>query len=302
MLAAALATTVTLGTGVSMFIAQAQNSQGNNSDQGTSQQNLPVGSSLEVRIENSGKVSVRGARITSLAGNVLQASVKWGSVNLNWTVVADQNTEIVRRFDEKSSFSEFSVGDLVSFNGMLDTSVASPFTVKARQIKDWSLMRDNNGFVGIVQSVNVGAQTFVLRTDQGRDITIHVNSLTKIVKDNNETTSFAMIAVNAKVTVKGMMNTATNTLEASQVKIHSASTLPTKTTLEGKIKSTSPFIITVKDKDYIVNVDSETSVLNTLWLRVPFANFRANDTIRVYGAVNSENTIQATVIRDVSIR
>ncbi len=81
-----------------------------------------------------------------------------------------------------------------------------------------------------------------------------------------------------------------------------------KSTVEGNVKSVSgagvptSFVLTVEGKDYTVRVASDTSVLNALWLHTSFSNIRVGDSVRVYGMINSDMTIDATVVRDTSIR
>ncbi|MBP7805219.1 MAG: hypothetical protein KA052_03320 [Candidatus Pacebacteria bacterium] len=82
-----------------------------------------------------------------------------------------------------------------------------------------------------------------------------------------------------------------------------------KTTVEGKVKSAplsanapTTLILTVDDRDYTVRIASDTSVLNSLWLRTAISNIRVGDKVRVYGMVNSDFTIDATVLRDTNLR
>lgn len=82
-----------------------------------------------------------------------------------------------------------------------------------------------------------------------------------------------------------------------------------KTTVEGKVKSAplaasapTSFVLTVGDRDYTVRVASDTSILNNFWLRVSLSGIRAGDNVRVYGMINSDFTIDATVVRDTNLR
>ncbi|KKT41327.1 MAG: hypothetical protein UW30_C0009G0007 [Candidatus Giovannonibacteria bacterium GW2011_GWA2_44_13b] len=114
------------------------------------------------------------------------------------------------------------------------------------------------------------------------------------------------IIVGAKVTASGLYNTESKVLEADGVKIHLATAI--KNTLEGKIKSitgTAPpttIIVISKGKDYTINVSVDTAILNVLWLASNLSTYHTGDGIRVYGTVNADLSVDATVIRDVSIR
>ena len=189
-----------------------------------------AGSTLEVHFLDNGKVLVRGAKVTdvSTSANIVHAVTSWGSVTLNWAVAVDNNTEMIRRFGGKSLLSEISVGDFLSFQGGLETTVAAPYTVHATVLKDWSI--------------------------QKRSIAV-------------------------------------------------------KTTIEGTIKSISgtgvptTLVLTAGNKDYTIKIDANTSLLNTLWLRATLdSGFHVGDKVRVYGAVNTDMTVDATVVRDTSSR
>ena len=264
-----------------------------------------VGSTLEIHVTDNGKVLVRGAKVTSVSGNTINASTTWGSAVFNWAVVTDSSTEWVRRFGGASAISEVSVGDFISFQGVLDTTIGSPITVKARVVKDWSIQKKHASFYGLIKSVDASAKTFVLTSEDKGDISVKISDTTKITKGNTVGT-FSDITVGSKVTASGLYNTESKVLEADSVKIH----LPTaiRTTLEGKIKSitgTTPpttIIVTSKNKDYTVNVSVDTSILSALWLTSNLNSYHVGDGIRVYGTVNADLTVDATVIRNVSIR
>ncbi len=181
-----------------------------------------LGSTLEVHINDNGKVLVRGAKVTSVSGSSFNAATVWGAASMSWSVSTTGETEFVH----SNGMSDIAVGDFVSFTGKMNTGIASPFSVNADIVKDWS----------------------------------------------------PKIPVNAKTTVEGT------------VKLISGTTVPTS------------FVLSVGDKNYTVRIASDTSVLNALWLRTSLTNIRVDDTIRVYGMVNADNTIDATVVRDTSIR
>ncbi|MDO8664304.1 MAG: hypothetical protein Q7K44_02020 [Candidatus Liptonbacteria bacterium] len=264
-----------------------------------------VGSTLEIHITDNGKTLIRGAKVTSVSGNTINASATWGSVVFNWAVVTDSSTEFIRRYGSASKISEISIGDFISFQGALDTTVGSPVTVKARIIKDWSIQKKHASFYGLVKSTDTSAKGFILTSEDKGDISVKVSDTAKITK-GNVAGVFADITVGAKVTASGLYNTESKILEADTVKIH----LPTaiRTTLEGKIKSitgTAPpttLVVTSKDKDYTVNVSVDTSVLNALWLASNLSAYHVGDGARVYGTVNADLTVDATVIRNVNIR
>ena len=81
-----------------------------------------------------------------------------------------------------------------------------------------------------------------------------------------------------------------------------------KMTLQGKLKSlagtTAPtsFVLTVGGTDYTVSVGIGTAILKANWLPASLADFEINDTVRVYGSVDSSaHTVDATVVRNVDL-
>lgn len=269
-----------------------------------------AGSTLEVHFFDDGNVLVRGAKVTGISGSVVNASNVWGSVTLNWAVKTDQTTNIVRRAGGNSSLSEISVGDIVSFQGMLDTGIVSPLTVNAKVLKDWSIQKIRAAFSGTVRSVSASTTSFMLTHESRGDVNVLVASSTVITKGSASAT-FGDIVVGARVSVRGLLNTVLNTLASDEVKIRIPEPSPKghiKTTLEGTLTSfastTAPtsFVLHAGSRDYTVRVDGSTSVLNSLWLRTPLSNFHVGDRVRVYGTVNADLTVDATVVRDTSIR
>lgn len=265
-----------------------------------------IGSTLEVHFLDNGKVLVRGAKVTGVNGTTVNAVTAWGSVVLNWAIMTDGNTEIIRRYGGKSVISEISVGDFVSFQGSLDTTVSASYTVHATVLKDWSIQKRSATFYGTVKTVNSSTgslMTFVLATEERGDQTIMVTSSTKIMKGIVPGV-FADIVVGAKITTRGLWDNVANTLQADEIKIHSPGVV--RTTIEGTIKSiagtTAPttMILTAGGKDYTVKIDANTSLLNTLWLRTTLETFHVGDKIRVYGAVNTDATVDATILRNTS--
>lgn len=263
-----------------------------------------IGSTLEVHIGDDGMALVRGAKVTGISGNTISATTSWGSVVLNWSVVTDSNTQFVRRFGGASSVSEISVNDFISFNGAVLTTTASPITVQAKVVKDWSVQRAHATFNGSVTSVNTGALSFVLQSEDRGAITVNTDTNTKIMKGGANGV-FADVIVGAKVTASGLFNNLSKILDGDNVKVHLAGA--TRTTVEGKVKSvpvsgTAPttFVLTSDNKDYTINLGVDTSVLNNFWLKLSIGSIQVNDKIRVYGTVNTDNTVDATVVRDTN--
>lgn len=223
---------VGMGLGISQNTASANNGQGENENQieNKSEQKNEAhkkGTTLEVHINDNGTVLVRGAKVTSVSGTVINATTAWGSANLNWQVSTNSGTHYMNKNGGSNSLSGVTVGDFLSFNGAITSSTNGSFAVTATNVKDWS------------------------------------SSITP---------------VNMRTTVEGMVKSA------------ALGIIPTN------------FMLTVNGKDYTVRVAVDTAVINNNWLRTAVSTLRVGDQVRVYGMVNSDNTIDATVVRDVSLK
>ncbi|MES2023158.1 MAG: hypothetical protein V4439_00555 [Patescibacteria group bacterium] len=285
--------------------ADNENNNGNEDSMKHAKEAHDNGSTLEVHIYDNGKVLVRGAKVTGVSGTVVSAYTTWGSVTLNWAVNAGTGSKVIRKYGGVSSVSEVSVGDFISFHGDLVTTAGTPLTVNADTMKDWSIQKKGASLNGMVKSVDAVGMKFVLSNEDRADVTVMVTSSTKIMKGDMVGT-FADIVVGAKVSARGVLNTLTNTLTADLVKVN----VPKmeRTVMGGTIKSLSvtaspmTLVMTSGDKDYTVNFASDTSVLNALWLRVGLSTLRVGDSVQVYGMFNINMTVDATVVRDTSLK
>jgi len=266
-----------------------------------------VGSTTEVHISDNGKVLVRGAKVSAVSSSSITASNSWGSAVITWTVTPSTNAQFVRRFGGASALNEIQVGDFVSFSGDIDSSMAS-LNVKAAIIKDWSL-QERQVFSGTVKSIDAANSAFVLTTSHG-DINVKMAANATITKGGS-TAAFADIQVGARLTdVRGVYNSASNTLMADSVKIFVNTALLEKRIFEGTVKAingtTVPttLVVTTENKDYTVNLAADTSILTNTWLRGALANVHIGDHVRIYGAVETQNNliIDATVIRDTNLQ
>lgn len=209
-------------------IAMADNNK-NNKDEDRSHEKAVklLGSTLEVHITDNGNVLARGSKVTSISGTTITATNIWGGVTMNWAINTDSNTKFIQKNGKSTGFSDIQVNDIISFQGPLVTTVASPMTVQAKVVKDWS-------------------------------------------KINNPES-------------------------------------PKPFTREGTLKSISgttvptTFVFTSGNIDYTVNVATNTSILSNNWLTTPLSGFVVGNKVRVYGLYNSDNTVNATVIRNTSL-
>ena len=273
-------------------------------DRGSEQRDAAraAGSTLEIHVSDNGKVLVRGAKVTAISGQVLTATTAWGSASVTWTVNTDSSTHIIRRFGDRSNLSEISIGDYVSFQGMVVT-IASAFTVHADILKDWSVQKKGASFLGNVTSTASGS--FILHASGSGDITVLLAPATVITKGSSTTTASAIV-VGAKVHAEGLYNNLTKILEASKVKIYIDKSAEehifeaTIKTLPGSALPTS-FTATLKSHtDATVNMPLGISVVGKTYLMVALSDFRIGDKIRIWGSIDG-STIDASVVRNLNL-
>ena len=169
-----LAATLVSAAGISSFVAFANDNKENkdNKEKSYVEELKRTGAGPEVQIKTNGSDLIRGAKVTGVSGNSFSANVTWGLATLTAMVNTDGTTEFIRKYGGKSSLAEFTVGDIVSFQGTVNTSVNSPITVQAKAVKNWSIQKKNASFTGTVQSTDVGSQTFVLTAKEKEGLTL----------------------------------------------------------------------------------------------------------------------------------
>lgn len=135
---------------------------------------------------------------------------------------------------------------------------------------------------------------------------INTDANTKFIELKNGQSNISQVKVGDFISFTGnLMAGPTFTVQAKSVK--NWSVMPqVKTTVEGKVVTvpgaTAPTTFTLKsgDKAYSVKVSATTSVLNAKWLTATLGSFQVDNKVRVYGVINADNTIDATVVRNVS--
>lgn len=256
-----------------------------------------------ITINSNGYVEVRNAQVVSTASSTVTAASAWGSAKITWKLVTDSKTEIRNQYGVDERLSEVLVGHLISFKGHLDQTVLD-LTVKTTWIRDWSVTIKERNANGRVLSIDSGAKKFVVKTDENNNVNVTVSDATKFLKENASTTFSALKLADA-VLVRGIGDTATNTIAASLVRIYQTDR---KIWEDGRVKalpvaSTTPtsMVVTFQRFDWTVNIAVDTAVINSNWLKIPLSTIKIGDHIRVYGAADV-GKIDATVVRDVSVK
>lgn len=177
-----------------------------------------VGTTLEVHVNDNGKTLVRGAKVMAISGGTINATTVWGGVALNWTVLADANTQFINHFDGRTMLAEIKVGDMISFRGQLVTT-GTGLSVQAETLKDWSLQARLRPqlFEGTLKTMSGTTLPAVLTvTIDAVDYTVNAAANISILNNVWLTTSLAQLHVGDHVRLYGTVTG--TTIQASVVR------------------------------------------------------------------------------------
>lgn len=217
------------------YIAKADNNgnghgnNGNRSEENRGRENedhmrKATGSTLEVHINNDGKVLARGGKVTAVSGNTITATLTFGSNVMTWTINTNDSTKFVRKNGGAANVSEVAVGDFISWSGNLDTSTTG-LAVTASIVKDWS---NNSGgssggsnsaqvYEGILQSIEgTTAPTSFVMKKNNTDYTVNVPVGISILGNNWLVIPLSSLQVGDHIRVYGTLTN--TTVDASVVR------------------------------------------------------------------------------------
>lgn len=178
--------------------------------------NMKAGTGIEVNIGSNGGVLVRGAQVTSVNDATINADTSLGSMVLSWIVQTDADTNFSTQKGGATGIANIAVGDIVSFRGAIDQNT-SGLTVRAKQVKDWTVLETKTKIEGIVSSINTTLNSFTIKRGDATT-TVQTNSSTKFTEDG-DSASFADIILNAKVKIAGLFNASSSVMTANSVEI-----------------------------------------------------------------------------------
>ena len=179
-----------------------------------------------------------GATVKTNTSGILTVDVRFGISAVALTVTTTADTKVFRHYDGKgSTVAEISAGDIISFNGSLDTTAAS-LTVAASKIKNYSLQRSgaSAGYSGVVSELKieegsdgkVGNFRLPLANQLGNFITVFVNPTTKITSTSPGLKLSDMKNGDFVVSATGIVNTQKNELRAVHIKFSTGKTTQTR--------------------------------------------------------------------------
>jgi hypothetical protein len=145
-------------------------------------------------------------RVSSVNGTSIQFSADDGT-----GYTADvSNAKFMRRMGAGTDISFIGPGNEIQVQGTANGS-----NITATSVRDMSLVGGAT-FTATVRSIS--DSTFLIRIVNTGPVTVRVTNATAITR-NGQPAQFSDIAVGSKVTVKGVWDTATNTVTATSVDI-----------------------------------------------------------------------------------
>lgn len=180
-------------------------------DDGAKRFAIPERATLAV--DASGRILVRGAKVTAVSGSAITVQATWPSSSMTWTLQADSATEYYGYDGKSSALAAIAVGNTLSFSG----SLTGASTVDADIIRNWSTPTERQAtLAGTVASISGSALT--LSGKGFATTTVTTNASTTVTKDGAVAT-LADIASGALVKVQGIYTASNNTLAAAKIAI-----------------------------------------------------------------------------------
>jgi hypothetical protein len=168
----------------------------------------------------SNRAVIKEGVVTGKGSNTLTVTSEGKTVTVN----IDSNTRLRRRFYGKATIGEISINDKLNITGKWTDE--NHTAINANLIRDMSIQKRFGVFVGDVTAIN-GSDITINSLHRGTQ-KVTISQTTKIENRKEQTISQTDVIVGHKIRVKGMWDSANNTVtEVSQVKDYS---LPIKVT------------------------------------------------------------------------
>lgn len=238
--------------------------------------------------------------ITAMSGVEAPATLTILSGATTFTVEVSKDTTVVRKFNGSSDLSEFIVGDTVQVRGKLSDDAAN--TIVATSIKNTSIQRVGGTFKGSIVTLSCDQNTFTYKPDKRDQQTVKLSSSTKIIRGGIKVTCNDLKA-KERAKVIGVWRPSTKTIDADRVVVNVR-------TIEGKIDSVTltdgglPATMIVRkdeEKTFTVNISSTTKIFRKHMKTATIEELLVGDKVVVRGITNEDKSINALVVRDLSV-
>ncbi|MFA6177890.1 MAG: hypothetical protein WC694_03310 [Candidatus Paceibacterota bacterium] len=183
-------------------------------------------SSVGVVMGKEGSVKVIGAKVISVVGGDINATVLFGSSPLNFVVKMNTTSKLNGKLlTDIAILNQLKAGDNISFVGIIASSTSSSIVVNgthavSQTLFNKSKIEDKTSFQGEVREINLTDNSFILKLKSGLTVKIIVSSNT-VITANNIVKTLSSLQIENKVKVTGELNTSGNIITASKVSIES---------------------------------------------------------------------------------
>lgn len=179
---------------------------------------------LEVLIKDR-DVIVRGASVTSISGNIIQATTAWGQTSINWTVTTASSTKFFSKDALRASIADIGVGDIISFSGRWNASGA--FNVMADVVRDWTHDKKGRAIQGEVKSVSTTSNSLTIGRPESATSTLTIQlTADASIMVNGATTTLASVKAGDHIKAVGVFNAGETVFTASALVVRSPGVFP----------------------------------------------------------------------------
>jgi hypothetical protein len=168
-----------------------------------------VNSFDKIKFFKSRPIFFNQAILKTIDGQILTVTVK----DKVYAVSVSDKTKLLRKYGAKSNLAEFKVGHKLQVYGKRTAEL----TMSASLIRNSSIEKKRGTFLGVIESLDLANQKFVLKPTNRAKVTVTVSAATKIIY-KSKTLSFADLAVGSKLAVAGVWDKSDNTVtEVSKI-------------------------------------------------------------------------------------
>src|SRR3989344_5604752 len=257
------------------------------------------------------QIRVRGT-LSELPSTTLPTTMAITSGGKSYLVDVTASTVIVRRYNGKSTLTEFAPADDVEVWGAASDSG----NIKAKVLKNHSIYLTNTkGVFGNIKSIDAANNTFVFNW-KDKDYNVKVDAKTKIIIPGIKANAkLADLKVGDRAQGRAEYSSLTKTYLAKHIVVvrragvdllKKAAKTVNKTGTISKIEGTVlPAVLkaTKDGKIYKINVTSKTVITRKHFGKSDLSEFKVGDKIRVIGKYNANTmTITALVLKNDSLK
>jgi hypothetical protein len=258
----------------------------------------------EIHIGRNGKTTIEGLRVVQIANTTIFGRTTWDESFIRWTIKTDAKTDIKKRFGDSIKVSDLKDGDYLSIEGSVEGG--NSISIIATKIINWSDYTSISTYSGLIKRIDEVGKKITVSTARGLDIVVTISPETVVYRNKREINS-NYLKIGDKVSdITGLYNSSTGVMAASKIFTEINPSIFAEQNYQGKLitvpnPNVSPvtFSVEINGKEYTVILNSGYTVLNSKREKTTFTRFLAGDTIRLWGAIRSDDDELSTIYADL---